>query len=169
MAKQVEEGELNDKQKLFCKEYLIDLNGTKAAERAGYSVKTAPEQGSRLLNNVKVCEFLKELMDKRANDAGVTAKDVLDELIKVGFSDIGDFFNDGYSIKPLSELKDNSRSIQSIQVDDTEGEFGHSRTVKFKLYDKLSALEKIAKHLGMFEKDNAQKSIMIAPVIMTKK
>lgn len=56
---------LNDKQKRFAREYVIDLNATRAAIRAGYSEKTAKSQGQRLLTNVDVSEFIKELMDQK--------------------------------------------------------------------------------------------------------
>lgn len=158
--------DLSDKQLLFCQEYLIDLNGTQAAIRAGYSAKSATVDSSRMLTYAKVQEFIQELKLKRSEKLEITSDMVLRELSKIGFSDIGDFFNDGYSIKPLSELKDKSKVIQSIQVDETVGEFGSSRTIKFKLHDKLSALEKIGKHIGFFEKDNEQqKDKAVASVI----
>lgn len=149
---------LTDKQKMFCQEYLIDLNGTQAAIRAGYSQKTAGQIAEQNLKKLEIQTFIQELKKIRAEKLEITTDMVLAELAKIGFSDIGEFFNDGYSIKPISELKDKSKVIQSIQVEDTQGEFGSSRTVKFKLHDKLSALEKIAKHIGFFEVDNKQKT-----------
>lgn len=162
-------GDLNDKQILFCKEYLIDLNGTQAAIRAGYSIKTAQQISNQLLLKLVIQSKIQELKTKRADKLEITSDMVLAELAKLGFSDISEFFNDGYSIKPLSDLKDKSKCIQSIQVEDTVGEFGNSRTVKFKLHDKLSALEKIAKHIGFFEKDNEQSKSFIQPIIQLNK
>lgn len=68
---------LTDKQKMFVKEYLIDLNATQAAIRAGYSEKTANEQGSRLLANVKVAEAVKHEMQERSKRVEIEADWVL--------------------------------------------------------------------------------------------
>lgn len=160
---------LSAKQILFCQEYLIDLNATQAAIRAGYSPKTATEQSSRLLTNVKIQNYISELKAKRSDKVECTAEMVLLELMKIGFSDIGEYMDAGYSLKQIMELKDKSRAIQSIQVDEFEGEFGKNRSVKFKLHDKQRALEMIAKHIGFFEADNKQKGDTIAPVITTFK
>lgn len=149
-------GKLTDKQLIFCFEYVKDLNGTLAAIRAGYSKKTAQEQASRLLSYVMVSQKINELKNKRAEKLEITAEMVLTELAAIGFADISQFFDEGYSIKSIAELKDKSKVISSIQVEEFVGEFGKTRNVKFKMHDKIAALEKIAKHIGFFEKDNAQ-------------
>ena len=78
---------LTDKQKKFCEEYLIDLNGTQAAIRAGYSEKTANEQSGRLLVNVSIQKYISELMKMQSQRTGITADKVLKELEKVAFTD----------------------------------------------------------------------------------
>lgn len=72
--------QLTDKQKLFVKEYLIDLNATQAAIRAGYSEDTAAEQASRLLTKVKIKEEVQKGMDKRASKTEITAEYVLNGI-----------------------------------------------------------------------------------------
>lgn len=74
---------LTPKQEMFVLEYLKDLNATKAAERAGYSVKTAQEQGSRLLSNVMVARAIQAAMDKRAKDVELDATYVLEGIKRV--------------------------------------------------------------------------------------
>lgn len=74
---------LTPKQEMFVLEYLKDLNATKAAERAGYSVKTANEQGSRLLANVSVASAIQAAMDKRAKDVELDATYVLEGIKRV--------------------------------------------------------------------------------------
>lgn len=74
--------ELTEKQRRFVAEYLIDLNATQAAIRAGYSAKTANEQGARLLANVSVRAKVAEGADKRIRKAEITAQDVLDGLYR---------------------------------------------------------------------------------------
>lgn len=68
---------LTPRQEMFIREYLIDLNGTQAAIRAGYSPKTANEQASRLLANANIRSLVQDQMDKRANDLGIDANYVL--------------------------------------------------------------------------------------------
>lgn len=74
---------LTDKQKRFCEEYLIDLNATQAAIRAGYSKKTAYSQGQRLLKNVEGQEYLAELMDKKESELIASQDEVLKYLTSV--------------------------------------------------------------------------------------
>lgn len=74
---------LSAKQEQFCREYLVDLNATQAAIRAGYSPKTAQEQASRLLSNVIVVERVAVLKQERANKVARTAQDVLNDIIAV--------------------------------------------------------------------------------------
>lgn len=68
--------ELTEKQKRFCQEYVIDLNATQAAIRAGYSEDTADVQGSRLLGNVKVENFIKELQSDKSDELNITFNDI---------------------------------------------------------------------------------------------
>ena len=71
---------LNDKQTLFCKEYLVDLNSAQAAIRAGYSAKTARTIGSKLLTNVDIASYIQELMTARSESTGITADYVLNGI-----------------------------------------------------------------------------------------
>ena len=77
---------MNDKQKRFCEEYLIDLNATQAAVRAGYAPKTAYSQGQRLLKDVEIAETITKLKSMQSKRTGITADRVLEELAKLGFS-----------------------------------------------------------------------------------
>lgn len=74
---------LNEKQKMFCKEYLIDLNGTQAAIRAGYSEKTAKEIASNLLTKINIQEYLTKLKLEREQKLEINAQWVLNQAIKV--------------------------------------------------------------------------------------
>jgi len=71
---------LNDKQKRFCEEYMIDFNGKHAGIRAGYNAKTAEQQASRLLRNVKVKEYLNQLRERAAKKLEITQERVQKEL-----------------------------------------------------------------------------------------
>lgn len=72
---------MNDKQKLFAKEYIVDLNSTAAAIRAGYSEKTARQIGSKLLTKVDIQEYIQELMDKRSQKVEINAEDILNDIL----------------------------------------------------------------------------------------
>ena len=74
---------LNEKQQRFADEYLIDLNATRAAIRAGYSEKTAYSQGERLLRHAEVKSYIKEKMDERKEDAIASADEVMRYLTAV--------------------------------------------------------------------------------------
>lgn len=73
---------LTDKQQRFVAEYLIDLNATQAAIRAGYAAKTANREGSRLLSNVDIADAVAAGAQKRVQKAEVTAQDVIDGLYR---------------------------------------------------------------------------------------
>lgn len=79
---------LTEKQKRFCEEYLIDLNATQAALRAGYSKKTSDRIASENLRKLEVQEYLKKLMAERSERTEITADNVLKELEKVAFADV---------------------------------------------------------------------------------
>lgn len=71
---------LTSKQQLFCEEYLIDLNATQAAIRAGYSVKTSRVIGTENLLKPVIAEFIQKAMAKRSESTGVTAEYVLNGI-----------------------------------------------------------------------------------------
>jgi len=150
--------ELNDKQKLFCEEYIIDLNGAQAATRAGYSSKTAKEQASKLLTNLNVQEYIQELKAIRSERTEITADMVIKEIAKVAMLSVEDFYDD-IGLKPLSELDETARAaISSYQVKRIKtGKDTYEDVPIVKIHDKMKALELLGKHTGVFEKDNRQK------------
>ena len=151
----------NVRQEQFCQEYLKDLNGTKAAERAKYSKKTACEQASRLLANVKIQQRIAELKKKREERTKVTQDRVVKELALLGFSDLKDYITidsltGAIQAKGFEKMPaETSRALQSVQEDRVikEDADGKKTTVydkvKFKTHDKIRALEILARHLGM--------------------
>ena len=163
MASKRNRNQLNDRQQSFIREYLdpngANLNGTQAAIRAGYSPKTASEQASRLLANVKIANEIERLRARRAGRLEITADRVLRELALLGFSNMQDYIGtteDGSAFVDLSELdRDRAAAIQEITVEQymvREGEDSKGvRRTKFKLADKRGSLELLGKHLGVFE------------------
>ena len=156
---------LTAKQQRFVDEYLIDLNATQAAIRVGYSKKTADQQASRLLTNIKVREYLAQRQADRANRTEITQDKVLKELAKIGFSDIRKIVRWGETQVRMVDGEDDGPEdmvpyhglalIDSTEIDDnTAGaiaEVSQGRDgLKVKLHDKKGALVDIGRHLGMF-------------------
>lgn len=137
---------LNDRQIRFAEEYIIDLNATQAAIRAGYSEKTAYSMGQRLLKNVEVQKHIHSLKDKRSERTQITADRVLQEYAKIAFSDIRKLYNDNGTLKKITELDDDMAACV-VGLDVQEGVLD---VKKYKLADKKGALDSIGKHLGMF-------------------
>lgn len=145
----------NNQQEEFCQQYIIDLNQTKAAERAKYSKKTAAQQASRLLRNVKVQQRIAELKEIRSERTAITQDMVLKELwilARSDFKDYGEIIKDlscptgRLKLKIFSEMKgDVTRAIKSISEHITKDGI----QLKFKLHGKDKPLELLCRHLGM--------------------
>ena len=91
---------MTPKQQRFVEEYLVDLNATQAAVRAGYSEKTAEQQGCRLLRNTQVAAAVQQAQQARSERTETTADDVLRELGALAFSDMAHYirFDEGGDI-----------------------------------------------------------------------
>lgn len=142
--------ELTEKQKRFVEEYLIDLNATQAAIRAGYATKRASEQGHQLLQKTTVSEVIKKALAERSRRTGINQDRVVQELAKIALVKITDVVNDDCEILPDADEADLA-AIESVKVRTVptkSGEIGVERAVK--LSSKLKALELLGKHLGMF-------------------
>lgn len=151
---------LSDKRLTFCEEYIVDLNATQAAIRAGYSEKTANEQGCRLLVNVSIQEEIQRLKSGRSQRTEIKADAVVTELAKVAFSNIQDFIevlDGGEVMLKAFELIEREKlaAIESIKISTTRNkdESREYTTTQFKLHSKLNALEQLGRHLGIFAAD----------------
>src|SRR5580700_1428698 len=89
---------MNDKRKRFVAEYLVDLNATQAAIRAGYSAKTANEQAARLLANVSVREAVEKGQKQRIEKLEITSERVLAEIACLAYSDITDYVRENGTV-----------------------------------------------------------------------
>jgi phage terminase small subunit len=147
---------LNDKQIRFCEEYIIDLNATQAAIRAKYSKRTAEAQGSRLLRNVKVQEYLQKKKEKIAAKLEISQERTMLEIARVAFQDVRKFYDAEGRLIPIHELSDDAAAaIAGFEVDELfEFEDGHKNKIgllkKIKRYDKTKALEMLAKHFKIY-------------------
>lgn len=138
---------MTKKQKKFVEEYLIDLNATQAAIRAGYSPDTAGSIGAENLKKPEIKSRIDKAMAERSRRTGINQDRVLQELARIGFAKITDVVDpETAEIRPDAS-DDDLACIQSIKI--KPNEFGTEREVK--LYDKKSALVDIGKHLGLFK------------------
>lgn len=139
--------ELTDKQDKFIDEYLIDLNATQAAIRAGYSEKTARQIGQNLLTKVDIQESIQARMEERQKRTHITQDKVLNEIAAVAFANATDLVKvqDGIvCIKDTDTLEEN---VKKAIVGIKEGRNG----IEINMANKVSALEMLGKHLGMFK------------------
>jgi phage terminase small subunit len=147
---------LTPKQALFVREYLIDLNATRAAIAAGYSQKTAEAAASRLLRNVKVRAEIDKQIAERSERLEISADRVLQELARLAFLDPRRFFDADGIARPITALDDDTaRALAGMDVEELfEGRGDDRRQIgvvrKYKLADKKAALELLGKHLGLF-------------------
>ena len=136
----------------FVEEYLVDLNATKAAERAGYSVRTAKSQGSRLLRDPKIKAAIEAAQRAQVKRIRMSADDVLVGLAEIASIDIADIFDENNVLRPLKEIPTYvRRAIAGIEVEELFEGRGESRehigrNRKLKLSDKVRALEILARH-----------------------
>lgn len=140
---------LTDKQQRFVDEYLIDLNATQAAIRAGYSVRTANEQGAQNLAKLSIQDAISKKMAARSRRTGVNAERVVLELAKVAFAKMTDIVDSNGRIKEDAS-PDDLACIESIKYKESDNEYGGSVEREVKIASKLKALELLGKHLGMW-------------------
>ena len=132
---------LNEKQKQFCNEYLIDFNGTQAAIRAGYSRKTAYSMANENLRKPDIQRYLKELIERRNELVQITQDEVIRDIIEVK--------NRCMQKSPVL--------FMGQQVQDEDG----NNLWKFDSQGANKALDMLAKHTGLYEIDNKQKNSVL--------
>jgi phage terminase small subunit len=170
LLEEIEDDELNDKQRLFCHYYLKSFNQTLAAIKAGYGPERAHITGSELVRNRKVAAEIRRLKGKMTEELFVDAMDVLEKYIKIAFSDITDYLTfgrrevqvmgpfgplyegKGKNKKPLMKTVNYIDFKESTQIDGTiisevkQGKDGLS----IKMADKMKAIEKLAEYFDLF-------------------
>lgn len=154
---------LTEKQQRFVDEYLIDLNATQAAIRAGYSPKTAQEQGSQNLSKLMVQQAIAEQMADRSRRTGVNQDRIVLELARIAFAKITDIVDSEGKIKSTA-TDDDLACIESVKYKGSESETSSSVEREVKLSSKLKALELLGKHLGMWN-DKLDVNVSIPVVI----
>ena len=142
---------LTPRQRRFVGEFLLDLNATQAARRAGYSPKTAVTQGPRLYRNVHVRAAIDTAMEARAQRTDVKADRVVLEAARIAFADLGRMVRWGKNGVRLVESTrlsaDDRAAVASVQERRDKGKLS---SLAIKLHDKNGALVTLFRHLGLF-------------------
>lgn len=147
---------LSKRQFTFCVEYLKDQNGKQAAIRAGYSKKNAESIASRLLKRPKVQEFLRVHMKKAEERAEITVAEIIHEIARLAFVDVGKIFDEDNNLKDVKEWPEEiRRAVSSVEIEDLFEGHGKERehvgyTKKVKLWDKTKALELLGRWRKLF-------------------
>lgn len=147
---------LTPKQQRFVAEYLIDMNATQAAIRAGYSPDTAKSIGHENLTKPDVALAIAQAQEEIANKLKCSADDIAREMYKLGFSNMADYMRVGPGGDPYLDFsalsRDQAAALVEVTVEDfTDGrgvDKRDVRRVKFKLADKRASLVDLAKMLG---------------------
>jgi phage terminase small subunit len=148
---------LTPKQQRFVEEYLVDLNATQAAKRAGYSKKTAGQVGAENLKKPVIADAIAEAQEARSERTSITQDTVLRELARLGFSNMLDYMRVGDDGDPYLDFSDLTReqaaAIAEVTVEDFKDGRGEDardvRKIKFKLADKKAPLELLGRHVGL--------------------
>jgi hypothetical protein len=134
---------LTPKQQLFCDEYLTDMNATRAALRAGYSATTALNGALTRLPKIRM--YLDARCDERAGKLHIDQDMLVRELAAIAFGNMGNYYGDDGQPKPIYLLNDDEKAaLWHMKTDD-------AGTLNLKMYNKLSAIEKIAKMMRFYE------------------
>ena len=161
---------LSEKQKRFCEEYVIDLNATQAAIRAGYSQTSARRVASQNMTKHDIQSYIQELRQKQQERTDITADMVIKELAAIGFANLEDVVevNNHYSAI-RSEDKRPERSKKALKkvkfrryVEGRGEDSQEVEVVEVEMHSKLDALDKLGRHFGIYFADNEQIS-KVAP------
>jgi phage terminase small subunit len=162
--------ELTEKQKSFCREYILDWNGRRAAIAAGYSEKTSAEMAYENLNKPHIQSYIKEIQNDLEKVAGISRLRVLKEHEKLAFSSIAHLHDTWITRKDFEKLTEEQKAcIAQIETqtrvemkynpESEEQEPVQVDFVKVKLYDKQKALDSISKMLGYNDPEKVQSEI----------
>lgn len=159
---------LTPKQQRFCEEYLVDLNATQAAIRAGYSKNTAQPISSQNLSKLIIQEEISRLSKARSKRTEIKGDAVLRNLHALSVGNLLDHLvvqTDGSAVIDLNKSPDKIYNLSKYKVITRreDGEDGATvETQEIVLTDRTRNLELLARHLGLFEKDNTQSAAKLS-------
>jgi len=161
MAGWRDNSELNDRERLFVAEYLVDMNASQAATRAGYSPKTVGSNSYRVMRRPRVKAAIAAAMAARERDLQIDAREVLDEIARLAFANLADYLapdGDGGVALDLSGLtRDKAAGVATLAVGRAAGNCPNCGAAlreglkfRLRLADKARGLALLGRHLGLF-------------------
>ena len=142
----------------FCREYLLDFNGEKAAIRAGFSAKSARFRASKLLANDNIRQRLGELTAAKYEELDISLTRITHELACIAFFDPAGLYDEDGHLLPINQIPEHirravqgSKSYRRQVGFDKQGEPVYENTVDLKLSNKLKALDMLARYTGLYE------------------
>lgn len=154
---------MTKKQNRFIEEYLIDLNATQAAIRAGYSIECAREIGYENMTKPDIQKAIAKAMAERSKRTGVNQDRIVLELAKLALVNMADIVDKKGEIKDTATADDLS-CIESIKYKHSDTDSGSSVEREVKIGSKIKALELLGKHLGMWN-DKVDVNVAVPIVI----
>lgn len=151
---------LNEQQALFCELYVINFEPAEAAIKAGYSETSAASIASQLRNMTKIRNYIAGLMEQKRKELAPTMERLKLEVLDIAFSDVTELYKhlangrgmiSDIHLETLNKLP---RKVKACISEIYPTKFGY----RVKFYNKIAALEMLAKHLGFYEVDNLQKT-----------
>ena len=171
MNEAVQINKLTEKQKVFCREYLVDLNATQAYIRAGYSENGASESSCRLLSNVKVQEFIKDKLKEREKRTNINADDLLQYWHDLTYTPMDEMFDQGPDGTFIPKSFSGMTARAKRCVSEMKSQFAADGTgwQSIKRLDQIKASEMLGKSLGLFkdklEVSGGEKPIKVLNII----
>lgn len=152
---------LDVRERKFADNILAGMNKSESALKAGYKTR---QMSQKLLVRPHVKAYVKARLEQRRKGMGISKERVIAELARIAFCNVADLKVDWDQLKNWEDLsEDQKAAISEIRVKVTSGETRHGKEWKtketiIKMHNKLPALDALSKYLGLFEKDNTQKS-----------
>jgi len=169
---------LTIKQRRFCEEYIVDLNGTSAALRAGYSPPSAHITASQLLAKRKTIKYINYLKIQRARRLEVTQDRIVQELARIAYHDLRTFYTADHEAVPLQSITDDQQTaikniafrnkVEDVPTEQPDGSIKMEKVSKrvvsnYTLYSRIDALRMLGHHVGMSLDKPAEKMVDDAP------
>jgi phage terminase small subunit len=154
---------LTAKEAKFVQEYLIDLNASAAARRAGYSPKTANRTGPENLSKPHIQAALTFARQELSSKSGITPEKVIQGFADLAFADISECYNEDGILKNIHDIPKSCRAaLAGIEVFEEFGGKGENKvylgqTKKVRMWDKHKGLDSLAKHFGLYDADKSNR------------